>query len=1540
LKERMEADIDDVLKVAQAIKRQIEALDRANLESRKTPGCEEGTGTDRTRMSITTTMKRKLKELMNEFQDLRSKFQSEYREVVERRYYTVTGKRADSETIDTLIETGDSESIFQKAIQEQGRGQLMDTLAEIQERHSAVQDIEKQLLELHQIFMDMAVLVESQGELLDNIEVQVGQAVDHVQHGTKQLVEARKTQLNTRKWICCGIILVIVIIVVIIIVVSSLSKLRLLVAELAAKRRRCKAITGLSVANHHRNPVRAVLLPLSLPPHMAAGGAGSSDRPVPREDSPPDGGDGGGEGGGALQGGGSGDGAESGAPDYIRLTAAHAGEDSGGVDEGDPADSPDRRAAGGGEEEEDDGEGAGMAYHERGAGGGDWEGVAAGELESHEPDRDDRHRARGAAAGGGGNGGDFGGDHGEAEVEDGYYGGDDGGADRWGPGAEAEGDAEREGEGEDRWVEQGEADDNDQEMGGGADDDGGGAEGSGGGGAGGGDVIEGGMDGDDGGEEGEVVGGGEEDDGGVDEERDARREGGVRAARGGRGGEAGESSGEEEAGVAQGEGEAEQGRWGERERAAGGEGEEAEGEDESDDDRDWVGEEEEEDGSDGGGEGEEEGEEVEHEEGEEGESEGYEEGEAYGGGEGEGEEDDEVQEAEGRGGGEEEEEDEEEEGGGEGEAEEGEEEQWGGRGGCYVVSGDRAGVGRGASRQAVHIDLDDDEDEEGEEGEGGQRAEGVCDGVREVSVRIMEPGEEEGEDEEEESAGEGEGQGGAEGVEAAGGMGGEGGMEVDGAWGSDVGDAEGAGFEEFLGEMARGSGGDGEGGAQGGDEAGLVRMSGEGAAAVEELEGVEGGGEDGWGGDEQMAAWDGAAGGGEALVLAEAAAPAAAAAVAAVPVAARGGDESAALTAAAAAAAAASLAPGESLEDGVKAGASGAEAGGSGVGGAPESVAADGHGLPGKAPAILAAAAGETGAVSTEGAGASAAEAEASLSGLRPPLLVSHIFPSLTSLCFVPCPLLSFLLLWLPPMCAAWPGAPEEQCARLQQQVASLEREAVAVRESGKEREEQRRRAAERAEESIRVQMKRCHELELQVLHLTKRSTEAEARAAAAEARAVAAEARHARAEEEVRAVQAAREREVAGVRAHMEGEIARLEAEVRMGVSRMEAMGVEMESLEDEADALRAQHAEAVREAADVRCELERVRGEGGLGKSTSAVEAHALLARLQEDNRRLVLWGGKGRRGRRDDGQGACGRWRTLLHSPALHLAASALVPHGTRGTKAEGAEEAREGVAVAGQGADEVAGSGGGGGEGTGGGREYGPEDVVAAIGKLQSAALCAMAEAGEAAAQVVPLRAAVAAAERAAQEARAGESDARRQLVQLQGQLDGKDSEMAVVVRERDSLRCMLQSYDDEEQVVAHWLTTPRTPLPQEPVPPAMPLAPHAAAAGTADCGGDGDGAGAERVDGRLVTVTVPGAAEGGRVLAVPSAPHAAKKRRLEEVERALHVERGEVQSREVALRGVAAERDRLQQEVERLKGEVEREVAKRRDAEAELQARGR
>lgn len=217
IKQRMEKDVDEVGKIARNIKQKLESLDADNVANRKKPGCEKGTSVDRSRMTMTTTLKKKLKDRMSDFQTLRQMIQEEYREVVERRVFTVTGTKADEETIDRLIETGDSEQIFQKAIQEQGRGRIMDTLAEIQERHDAVKDIEKKLLDLHQIFLDMAVLVESQGDMLDNIETQVSNAVDHVQSGTVALQKAKTLQRNSRKWMCIAIIILLIIVAVIVV---------------------------------------------------------------------------------------------------------------------------------------------------------------------------------------------------------------------------------------------------------------------------------------------------------------------------------------------------------------------------------------------------------------------------------------------------------------------------------------------------------------------------------------------------------------------------------------------------------------------------------------------------------------------------------------------------------------------------------------------------------------------------------------------------------------------------------------------------------------------------------------------------------------------------------------------------------------------------------------------------------------------------------------------------------------------------------------------------------------------------------------------------------------------------------------------------------------------------------------------------------------------------------------------------------------------------------------------------------------------------
>ena len=115
-----------------------------------------------------------------------------------------------------MVGAGESENFLRKAIEQQGRASVMDTIQEIQERHDAVKVIERNLNELHQVFLDMAVLVQTQGEQLDDIESHVARADSYVRGGVQQLHVARKHQKNTRKWTCIAILILIIIILIIV----------------------------------------------------------------------------------------------------------------------------------------------------------------------------------------------------------------------------------------------------------------------------------------------------------------------------------------------------------------------------------------------------------------------------------------------------------------------------------------------------------------------------------------------------------------------------------------------------------------------------------------------------------------------------------------------------------------------------------------------------------------------------------------------------------------------------------------------------------------------------------------------------------------------------------------------------------------------------------------------------------------------------------------------------------------------------------------------------------------------------------------------------------------------------------------------------------------------------------------------------------------------------------------------------------------------------------------------------------------------------
>jgi syntaxin 1B/2/3 len=112
LRSRMDADVALALKKAKLVRVKLEAFDRSNAANRSLPGFSS----DWTRTSVVNELRKKLKDSMDSFNGLRQQIFSQYRETVQRRYFTVTGENLDDKVVDLLISTGERLSFMSSSL--------------------------------------------------------------------------------------------------------------------------------------------------------------------------------------------------------------------------------------------------------------------------------------------------------------------------------------------------------------------------------------------------------------------------------------------------------------------------------------------------------------------------------------------------------------------------------------------------------------------------------------------------------------------------------------------------------------------------------------------------------------------------------------------------------------------------------------------------------------------------------------------------------------------------------------------------------------------------------------------------------------------------------------------------------------------------------------------------------------------------------------------------------------------------------------------------------------------------------------------------------------------------------------------------------------------------------------------------------------------------------------------------------------------------------------------------------------------------------
>ncbi|KAK6109588.1 SNARE domain family protein [Brugia pahangi] len=126
-------------------------------------------------------------------------------------YLKISGNAVNEEDIEAIIEKG---TLFEHTkgllLAERDKKALYD---EVKTRHDDIVKLESSIKELYGLFVELTTLIQSQSEMLNNIERNVESAVEYAQKAHTNMIKAKNMRANVRKKKMCLLILIIVCII-------------------------------------------------------------------------------------------------------------------------------------------------------------------------------------------------------------------------------------------------------------------------------------------------------------------------------------------------------------------------------------------------------------------------------------------------------------------------------------------------------------------------------------------------------------------------------------------------------------------------------------------------------------------------------------------------------------------------------------------------------------------------------------------------------------------------------------------------------------------------------------------------------------------------------------------------------------------------------------------------------------------------------------------------------------------------------------------------------------------------------------------------------------------------------------------------------------------------------------------------------------------------------------------------------------------------------------------------------------------------------
>nr|XP_008176602.1 syntaxin-3 isoform X2 [Chrysemys picta bellii] len=189
-KDDLEQLTAEIKKIANSVRNKLKSMERSIEQDEVQSSADL-----RIRKSQHSVLSRKFVDVMTKYNEAQVDFRERSKGRIQRQL-EITGKNTTDEELEEMLESGNP-SIFTSGIMDSQISK--QALSEIEGRHKDIVRLESSIKELHDMFVDIAMLVENQGAMIDRIETNMDQSVGFVERAVADTKKAVKYQSEARR---------------------------------------------------------------------------------------------------------------------------------------------------------------------------------------------------------------------------------------------------------------------------------------------------------------------------------------------------------------------------------------------------------------------------------------------------------------------------------------------------------------------------------------------------------------------------------------------------------------------------------------------------------------------------------------------------------------------------------------------------------------------------------------------------------------------------------------------------------------------------------------------------------------------------------------------------------------------------------------------------------------------------------------------------------------------------------------------------------------------------------------------------------------------------------------------------------------------------------------------------------------------------------------------------------------------------------------------------------------------------------------------